>query len=45
MRQEITFDTNLLTFIEAKPQEWLKFLNVCDDFDFKYRCLSNKIEQ
>ena len=31
--------------METKPQEWLKFLSVCDDIDFKYQCLSNKMEQ
>ena len=39
------FDLNLLTFIKAKPQERLKFLNVCDDIDFMCRCLINKMEQ
>ena len=43
--EEIFADTNLLKFMKAKPQEWLKFLNVCGDIDFKDQCLSNKMEQ
>ena len=43
--EEIFVGINLLTFMRAKPQEWLKFLNVCDDIDLKYQCLSNKMEQ
>ena len=31
--------------MKAKPPEWLKFLSVCDDIDFKYQYLSNKMEQ
>ena len=29
--------------MKAKSQEWLKFLNVCDDTDFKYQCLGNEM--
>ena len=43
-KEEIFFNANLLTFMKAKPQEWLKFLNVSDDIDFKHQCLSNNMK-